>query len=85
MGQPGVGAAAGERYTWLPPALMLPSGSLHLACRMEALEKSHSAVGERCEAHAKQKGETNWGEGRTKPLSPPPSELRALRPLRSYN
>lgn len=45
LGQPGVGAAAGERYPQLPPALMLRSGSLHLARRMEALEKSHSAVG----------------------------------------
>ena len=68
MGQLGVGAAAGERYTWLPPAVMLRSGLLHLACRMEVLEKSHSAVREKCEAHGKQEGETNRGEGRTKPL-----------------
>lgn len=65
MGHPGVGAAAGERYMWLPPALMLPSGLLHLACTMEVLEKSHSAVGEKCEARGKQEGETNWGGGRT--------------------
>lgn len=53
---------------WFPPALMLHSGSLHLAYRIEVLEQSHSAVGEKCEAHGKQNGEANWGEGRTKPL-----------------
>jgi len=68
MGQPAMGAAAGgDTHQRLPPALMLHSGSFHLACRMEVLEKSHSAVGQKCE-YGKQEGGTNWGEGRTKPL-----------------
>lgn len=56
MGQPGVMAATGDRC--LPPALMLHSASLHQARRMEVLEKSHSAVGEKCKAHGKQERET---------------------------
>lgn len=53
MGQPGETAAAGHRYMCLSPALMLHSASLQPACRMEVLEKSRSAVGEKCEAHWK--------------------------------
>lgn len=44
MGQPGETDAAGHRYMCLPPVLMLHSASLQPACRMEVLEKSHSAV-----------------------------------------
>lgn len=53
MGQPGETAAAGHRYMCLSPALMLHSASLQPVCRMEVLEKSHSVVGEKCEAHWK--------------------------------